>query len=352
MNIPQQNMMDMIQNGAFGTTSPFMNPPEYQPQGNMIPFGGYNVYQQPQQYSYYNNNLYGGQNNQNFIFQPVNGGYNPPSPYGNISPYQQQGSYSNPYGNIFTPQYQQQPYPTSYYSSYGYQSYYSPLAIAKMQEEQTNMFKLKCRIVNSFFGKETNEKMLDAMCNAQNQTYNKTAEQIQDEEDIRFVMHLSDISNGLVPESEIAIDRAGKMINLMSYNLHKEFDNHSLCQFLEEDLWRLQRDNWVRENIQLNNDRNLSKVYNSSDYNELLRLHNSSNSPYTSQLLDNSRYDNNLDDLELGVQSAMDRARRRQAILEGRIPELVSSEEAQQRRGLFTQSLMQQIYRKGASTNV
>jgi len=137
------------------------------------------------------------------------------------------------------------------------------------------------------------------------------------------------------------------MLNLMSYNLHQALDNHSLCEFLEDDLWKLQREFWIRDNLKLNGNRDLSTTYNSSDYNELLKLHNSSTSSYVSDLLNNSRYDNNLDDIEIGMKMAFDRERRRKAILEGKVPDFISSDETQKRRHEWTQQLMNQIYRKG-----
>ena len=74
-------------------------------------------------------------------------------------------------------------------------------------------------------------------------------------------------------------------------NMHKALDDHSLCTFLEEDLWKLQREQWIADNISPNSrGRNLSATYNSNDFNELLRLHRSSN-PYVDELLNNSRYD-------------------------------------------------------------
>lgn len=345
------NINEMIHGGGFGTSAPFMNPPE--PPNNMIPFGGYNVYQANQpQYNYYNNNLYNEQYNTNngFVFQPVTSYYAPQSPYGGQSPYgqQQQYNYYNPYGNTFANV--QNPYTANGY--YNYTPFQSPLAMSQYQQQQIEMFKLKYRLANYYLGNEVDEEKLDRMCNPNNEVNRKTNEELREEAEFKHIQYISDVANGIYPEVEGPSRRQARILNLMSDNFHREFDDHSMCQFLEEDLWKLQREEWIRKYIKRNANRDLSSIYNSKDYNELLNLHNSSSSPYVNQILDNSRYDNNLDDIEIGVQMAMDKARRRRAILEGQVPTFISSEETQKRRHEFTQQLMNQIYRKGEASNV
>ena len=80
-------------------------------------------------------------------------------------------------------------------------------------------------------------------------------------------------------------------------------------------------------------------------------MHRSSN-PYINELLDNSRYDNNIDDMELGMNIAFDKERRRKQILECKVPSFISSEETQRRRHEFTSQIMQAIYNKGAQQYV
>ena len=128
--------------------------------------------------------------------------------------------------------------------------------------------------------------------------------------------------------------------------MHDALDNHSMAEFFSDDLWRLERETWIRDNIAKRNGRNLSKTYDSNAYNELLNFHRSNN-PYTNQLMNSSRYDNNIDDLELGMNAVYDRERRRQAILNGKIPSFISSEETQKRRNEWTNQLINQIYAKG-----
>ena len=60
----------------------------------------------------------------------------------------------------------------------------------------------------------------------------------------------------------------------------------------------------------------------------------------------------NLDDIEIGMQMAFERERRRKAILEGKVPEFISSDETQRRRHEFTQQLLNKVYSKGGGNNV
>lgn len=331
-----QSMQGMIYGGAFGSNGP-MNPQGFNPyQNNIIPIGNYNQ-QQPQYY-----NPYGIQQQNGLVFQPVGG-------------YQQQNNYYNPYGNTFNQNNMgYSSYGDSYsYSNYnGYTPYASPVAIQNYQNQQMELFKLKYRLANHYVGNDVDEDYLDKICNPNNPANKKTEEEITKESEYNYIQYLSNIANGKITVPKSQMQRNTEMLNLMSYNKHKEFDNHSLCQFLEDDLWKLEREEWIRQNIKVNANRDLSAVYNSYDYNRLLKLHNSSNNPYINNLLDNSRYDNNLDDVEIGMNIAMDKERRRKAILEGKVPDFISSDETQKRRHEWTQQLMNQIYRKGSVNNV
>ena len=354
----QQNMQGMIYNGAFGYSGP-MTPQTFNPyQNNMIPFGNYNqpMIQSQQQYQYYNN-PYGMQQPQNngLVFQPI-GGYQQQSPY---SAYvqQQQSNYYNPYGNAFkqTPYGINQNY-TSYGNSYSYNNYggyspfISPVAMQQYQNQQVELFKMKYRLANHYVGNDIDEEYLDRLCNPNNPIHQKTEEQRSIDEEHRFMQYVSAVAAGRIQVPKSYAQQQADILNQMSYNKHQALDNHSLCEFLEEDLWRLQREEWIRQNIKINGNRDLSAVYNSNDFNELLKLHNSSTNPYVNDLLNNSRYDNNLDDIEIGMNMAFDRERRRKAILEGKVPEFISSDETQKRRHEWTQQLMNQIYKKGSVT--
>ena len=342
-----QNMQGLIYNGAFGTSGPMMQPVYNPYQNNIIQFGNYNQPVQFQnQYQYYNN-PYSMQQPQNngVVFQPV-GGYQQQSPY-NAYVRQQQSNYYDPYGNTFS---QQRTYGNPYsYSNYnGYTPYMSPVAMQQYQNQQIELFKTKYRLVRNYLGKEVDEEYLDRLCNPNNPANRKTQEQATIDEDFKFIQYVSAVANGRIqtprPQAYIIADNLNKMFE----DFHNEYDDHSLCQFLEEDLWRLQRDEWIRKNVNLNGNRNLSAVYNSNTFNELLRLHNGSTNQYINDLLNNSRYDNNLDDIEVGINLAFEKERRRKAILEGKVPEFISSDETQKRRHEWTQQIMNQIYQKGS----
>ena len=74
-------------------------------------------------------------------------------------------------------------------------------------------------------------------------------------------------------------------------------------------------------------------------------MHRSSN-PYVSQLLDVSKYDNNVDDVVMGMTTALDRQQKINNILSGKVPTFVSSEEEQVRRARFTNEIMKALYSK------
>ena len=350
----QQNMQGMIYSGAFGTSGPMTSPGFNPYQNNIISFGNYNQPMMQPQHQY--SNPYGMQQPQNngLIFQPV-GGYQQQSPYGAYVQ-QQQSNYYNPYGNTFNQssyginQNGYSPYGNAYsYNNYGgYTPFISPVAMQQYQNQQVELFKLKYRLANHYVGNSVDEEYLDRLCNPNNPIHQKTEEQRAIDEDNKFMQYVSKVANGTIQVPKSQVQREAEMLNQMSYNMHQALDHHSLCQFLEEDLWRLQREEWIRQNIKINGNRDLSAVYNSNDFNELLKLHNSSTNPYISDLLNNSKYDNNLDDIEVGMNLAFEKERRRKAILEGKVPEFISSDETQKRRHEWTQQLINQVYRKGS----
>lgn len=343
----QYNMQEMIQGGAFGGSGP-MQQSSFNPyQSNIIPFGGYGVYNQPN-IQYYNPV----QQNNGFVFQPVNGYQQ--SPYGYQQPQQ---NYYNPYGNTFT---NQSPYGQNGYSHYGssyngyngYMPFNTPMAMATYQTQQIELFKTKYRIANHYVGNDIDEEYLDKICNPNNPANAINQEQAQRNDEVKFLQYVSRVASGIeqVPESQA--QRDARILNLMSYNLHKELDHHSLCEFFEEDLWRLQREDWIRKNVKINGTRDLSSAYNSQAYNQLLKLHNGSSNQYINEILNDSRYDNNLDDVEIGMNIAFEKERRRKAILEGKVPSFISSDEVQKGRHEWTKSLLDQMYRKGCGINV
>ena len=327
----------MIQNGAFGINQPInsggynpyssMSPP-MQSYNNMMPIGSMN----------YNTTAFAQPNNQQgFVFQPIQQ-YNP-NPY----TYQPRQDYYNPYPQ-YHPELAQQQYSYQYYG--GYSPFMSMQRRQEMMNAQVTVNKLRCKIANAITGTTYNEEILDEIYNPSNPKNIKSPEEMaKDKEwtEVQKFHHYSvNPSNVDYPEKHLA-----NFMQLQLKNYHDYFDGHSLCEFIEEDYPRLMREFWIAENIKKNASRDLSGVYSSKDYNELLMMHRSSN-PYVNELLDQSRYDNNIDDMEVGLAEMFDRERRRRNLLEGKLPTYISSPDVQKQRAAFTQSLMDAIYEKGA----
>lgn len=332
-----QPIPQMIQNGQFGVNAPiqqtgynpYMNQPQFNPYpyNNMVPINA--VYQQPQQ--------------NNFVFQPVNNTYN----------YYQEPRYNyyDPYGSR-----PQNPY--GYQNQYAdYQNYggYSPFTNAIQQQkafaQQIELQKMKYRMAAAYRGETLDEEELDKIVNPRNEANIPSAEEVADRQHYQFMQYLSSLVNNPV-QYETSYDREARYCREYSESMHKELDNHSMAEFFNNDLWRLEREEWIRKNVAKRNGRNLSKTYNSNAYNELLKMHRDSN-PYTNQLMNNSLYDNNIDDLELGMSIVFDKERRRKAVFEGKVPTIVSSEETQKRREAWTNQIINQIYnKKGVVPNV
>lgn len=363
------SMYNMINTGQFGYTSPQPNGIYYnmgqqimQPQINTQGYYGAAYQQQyqqptapmPQQYGY------GAMPNNGFVFQPVNygygGGYNPQP-----QPQQTQTNYFDPYGaygnqnnnqyynNYRDPMYAnaygyppQQGYTNGYYGGYnGYGYGYNPMQQKRQIDSYVKMMTLKHSIVDKFHGDQTDPH---AIAKKYNPALNKpTIEQIQQTEETRFMNYVSQVFKQPRMYDQVLQER--DRILAMSAANHREFDNHSLFEFLNDDMWKIERDIWIRENVVFNRSRNLSTMYDSNDYNELLNLHRSSN-PYIGSLLNTSRYDNNLDDIEMGMRLALDKARRRMNVLEGKVPDYISSPEVQEARNKFLNVVLEKMYKK------
>ena len=126
-----------------------------------------------------------------------------------------------------------------------------------------------------------------------------------------------------------------------------EDKSKSLFQFLNEALPCLLQEQWEDTHLDRRASHNLSKAYNSSAYNELLKMH--TNNSYVNQLLDDSRYDNNFD---IGMNNTLREAIHGKSMLERKVPDSVTSPEEQKRRAAFTQEIINQIYKKGGMVNV
>ena len=318
-------MQNMINTGQFGTQMPLQmssyNPYAGNQYNNIIPISnvGYNEYQQLPQSSY--------------VFAPVQQQYG-------YQPYNQpKYDYYNPYGNTFNNAYNNY---TPYYANMN-QRYYM-----QAEKQHQGMMKLKYSIAGACFGKSYSNEQLEAMVNPAVYVESLSQEKrelINEHRTMRYYQSLI-----CQPPLETQAMRTARCIHDIQVNFHNEFDNHSLAEFLTNDLWKLQREFWIAENIK-SKGRDLSSTYSSNDYNELLNMHRSSN-PYINELLDTSRYDNNLDDLEIGLPQILDMQRRRKQLLEGKVPTYISSEETQRRRHEFTNQILNQIYNKGGTNNV
>ena len=339
-------IQNMINTGQFGTQTPLQQSaynPYAQPQygnpymnnnqqfNNIIPIGqvGYNdIYNQQQRPE------------NNYVFAPAGG-----------------TNYANPQYNYYDPYgfkgYNQPQYPNNYgYYNNGYQNeycnnyyggYYSPQLYEKRERQQQDLMKMKYQIAGACFGKTYSDQELESIVNPKIRMQQMTQHERETVQEGRQMAYYESLLHQ--PPLETQAMRTALCIHDMQLNFHKEFDDHSLREFLEDDLWKLNREFWLAENIK-SKGRDLSRTYSSNDYNELLNMHRSSN-PYIDQLLDTSRYDNNLDDMEVGLPEILDERRRLWQIYEGKVPTFISSEETQRRRHEYTTQLLTQINHKG-----
>lgn len=339
-------IQNMIANGQFGYNGP-NNYGYQQPMYN-------NYYQQPQQYygyGYQQSVNYGYQQQQNNYYNPYGDTFknvnmmdkfkNSPYAYGtpDINTLEQYRTINNSYGYAN--------------NNYTYGNNYNPYNNYKQQQnEQITLYKMKLGIASTYFGHPMSDEEMNNMIFPQQEKQQR----LTDEERINNAEYdwcaniIKTVQNPYRQPTNAEL--TAQFLYQMSKNMHDELDNHGLCQFLEDDLWQLQREQWLRENIDINSGRNLKNTYSSKDYTELLNMHNdSAKSGFVSQLLDTSRYDNNTKDIELGMNLAFNQERRRRSALEEKVPSFISSDEVQKRRNRFTNAIMQQIYKKGGGGN-
>lgn len=317
----ESQLQSMINTGQLGYSQPNV----YNPYNNIIPIGQTNYNQQQNQYVFrpaMNMNQFGNPYAMNNMCQP-NNQYIP-----NNNAY----NYYNPYGA------QQNNY------AYGYYGGVTPTAYQRMLQEQYSLAKLKYKISGACVGREYTEEQLEYLTNPAARARSMTKEEIEYKREEQQIIQFRNLFAAPQMEQTNAM-RASVAIRAMSENFHKEFDDVSLMEFLDDGAGKLLREEWLSKNIK-NEGRDLSRTYSSSDYNDLLNLHRSSN-PYLNDILDTSRYDNNLDDLEIGLPSIMEMQRRRQQLIEGNVPQYVSTDENQKRRHEFNEQILQQIYSKG-----
>ena len=343
-------IQNMINTGQFGTQTPLQ-------QSAYNPYGQPNMYVNPYMQNQQFNNImpisqtgYNQAYNQqqmpenNYVFAPVSAN----EQFGNPYYYNTNNNYANPQYNYYDPYgykgynngYQNNGYYNNYYGGYYSSQYYN-----RMERQHQELMKMKYRIAGGCFGKEYSDQELEAIVNPKVRMEQIPQEQMDIVNEGRRMAYYESLLHQ--PPLETQAMRTAMCINDMQANFHKEFDNHGLREFLADDLWKLNREFWIAENIK-SRGRDLSGTYSSDDYNELLNMHRSSN-PYVNELLDTSRYDNNLDDMEVGLPQIMDMQRRRKQIYEGKVPTFISSEETQRRRHEFTNQVLSQIYNKGGT---
>lgn len=373
------DMSSFIQSGGFGNTAPI---PEYNPYVNNItpqfnqqfpylssiinnpmPQQPMMMYSPQPMYSYEGNIIPVGSYNYNStgLYQPM---YQPqpvqPDPVNgmifapvvpqpiNSYPMQRRDDYYNPF-----PQFQQ-PYqgyrPFSPYM--GGNPYMSVQRLAGYKQMRIGLEKQKCKIYCTYMGKEYDDDYYDRIFNPDHPMNQRTPEQYEADREWNYIQSLSKLfmapptSMILTPELSTAM-----YINNSRKNFHDMFDNHSMCEFFEEDFPRLMHEEWLRTNIRKNANRDLSGTYDSKGYNELLAMHKES-APYISELLDNSRYDNNLTELELGLRDILDRAKQAANRLTRPVPKYISSPEVQEQRRKFSEMLISQMYEKEAKKSL
>ena len=321
--IPQNNQFQqMIVNGQFGQTMPpnniigFNN--AYQPMFN----NQMNNYYAPEQYKYYQEPQFDYYNPWNNSFQNQ---YQPQFNYNyNNQPYFYNAN--NQYQPQFNYNYNNQPY--FYNTNDQYQNYI---------HDQQYGYRVLCNIVNKYCNKGWSEEDIDNMLNPKSRENNKeNFEEIMQRREGDYLNHIINSPTPNEYNCSIIRNHMNAMRTLVEF--HKNYDRHSMYEFLCKDLPEIFYGFWIEENCNPNATRDLSQLYNSDDYNELLKMHRSNN-PYMNQILDNSRYDNNLDDNELGIELAFKRAKMKADLLEGRI----SSEEKMRRRELMTQEIINMI---------
>ena len=314
---------------GYRSQQPGYNPYEYMNQVPMPqPVGYYGVHPNMNAYRF---NPYAAPQPNGYTYAPVfnNNYYRPPVDYNN--PYPQY--YGNNNGYRFNP-----------YGSYAR----SPILSAQIQQQfmqqQINANKTRYRIACKALGMNYSEEEADRMFNPQSQMIQRTPEEVKADQNWQEVtMFMYYANNPGIVRSQEQID--AEFIQRKYSIYHQALDNHSLCEFFEEDLPRLMREFWIEDNIKPKGSRDHSRLYDSSAYNNLLRLHASSN-PYLNKLMeDANRYDNNTSDTELGISDVLHTQANRNYVRQTP-SDYLNLPEVQERRRKFTEALLAQVYEK------
>ena len=278
------------------------------------------------------NGYFGVNSPQNFVFQPL--GYN---------------NYYNPYASQYE-SYYNNGVTLSPYQNMGY----TPLQYNQLIQNQEKNIRLKEQFMCSALNLDYEEEKRKALQRRQQyfQQYHYypqkqiSYEDMMAQEDmnkIAMFYHYSKPENNYISNNDIFIQQ----LNEVNDKFKELYGDYSMYEFMNNGSFeKLAEAQWILANCSPRDDKNLSRTYNSNDYNELLNMHRSSN-PYVNQLLNTSQYDNNIDDLELGSPSSIyELIMRRRSRLQDPVPTSISDAEVQMHRHNWTNSILDQIYNK------
>ena len=209
----------------------------------------------------------------------------PMNPYAIPQPsanYRPKVDYYNPY-----PEFYNRPYTPLYrpFNGNRFSPYVSMAQQREYRDKYIEMQKVRYRTACIGAGIKVTDEEIDALFNPQQHKIEKTPEQIAEEQNWREVQRYMYYANNPIPYVVTPEESTAIYMQTYSRNFHNAFDNHSLCEFLEEDLPRLMREFWIAENIKKNSDRDMRGIYNSSDYNSILEMHARSN-PYIQKCME------------------------------------------------------------------
>lgn len=251
-------------------------------------------------------------------------------------------------------QQQRYQYEYPYYNNpYNYNRYgNNPMAVQQRQNEIIDLRKLRIRLAEGYLGNDIQDERLDQLTNPRNPA-NAMSEEDQGFLNMyRMVQQFNQLGMRPVqPLSQAEINAI--QLNRARASFDENYGNDDMFTFFNQHSWRIFTEIHEHEDYR-DNSRNLSNTYNSAEFNELLNMHNSSN-PYINQLMDDSRYDNNKDDFEVGINLAFERAKRNQQIRNSQTgigsSRYLTTPEMQQKRAAWTQQILENIARKGKPPN-
>ena len=351
---------NVINNGMFGTSTPLQQPnysnqiPFYNPFMVNIGGQGYSYNYKPRE-DYYNPfpQYYPQQNNMNYNDYVAYVRQYIPT-YDPNKTYEGHNYYSG--NNFYGYGYRHNPYDSNYY--YGYNGYSPLLSMSKREQimkDKMELNKFKLKMNYTILGIKFSDDSIDQMFDPNLRNINKSEEEQQKDREWNKTVTILNFINNPVPVYSEELQIAQAMNHYLKV-YHETLDNHSLCEFLEEDYPRMMREFWIRENINPNGTRNLNGTYKSKDYNDLLELHSKAN-PYLMKLLKqepSTLTKEESDTVEMGIEELMKfaKARRDWAAekLRNRKPMYLSSPEVQEQRRRFNEELQNQLYERNHRT--